>query len=262
MCCNDIVTGQRCVLLAGDSAHQHSSASAQGQNQGLHDAINLTWKLALVLKGYADQSILDTYTEERLPVAQQLIKYDRDVATLMSCRIPEGFDSTRDVNEVLGEIFDTAKGFNTGLGIEYPSNGSMTDVGSPVCSVSPGQRAPDIKVMHPGSGDIVRLITLIPNFGGFHVVVFGGEPSEASNELIARLHEYLTTSKMSRHPDLLSFLTISACNPPRTYNIYETLNGEGIGRTYFDLDGSGHDDMASPKTPPTPSFFSSVQMGG
>ena len=55
------------ILFAGDSAHQHSSAAAQGQNQGLHDAVNLSWKLALVLKGYASQSLLDTYTEERLP---------------------------------------------------------------------------------------------------------------------------------------------------------------------------------------------------
>jgi phenol 2-monooxygenase (NADPH) len=236
-----LVAGQRRVLIAGDSAHQHSSASAQGQNQGLHDAINLTWKLALVLKGYADEKILETYTEERLPIAQQLIKYDRDVATLMSCRVPEGYDSTRDVNEVLGEIFTTAKGFNTGLGIEYPANGSLTAAGSSLSGILPGQRALDIKVMHPGSGDIVRLITLMPNFGGFHVVVFGGEPSPESNNSIARLHEYLATSKMSKHPDLFSFLTISAYNPPRTYNIYETLNGEGIGRTYFDLDGSGHD---------------------
>lgn len=48
------------------SAHQHSSAAAQGQNQGLHDAVNLSWKLALVLKGYAFQSLMETYTEERL----------------------------------------------------------------------------------------------------------------------------------------------------------------------------------------------------
>ena len=35
--------------------------------------------------------------------------------------------------------------------------------------------------MHPGSGDIVRLIPNMPNFGGFHVVVFGGNPSSKSN---------------------------------------------------------------------------------
>lgn len=229
------------VLLAGDSAHQHSSAAAQGQNQGLHDAVNLSWKLALVLKGYASHSILDTYTEERLPVAKELIRYDRDVAALMSCKIPPGYDSKRDVHEVLSEIFETAKGFNTGLGIEYPTKGSLTGVESELSSISPGQRAPDIKLMHPGSGDIIRLLHLTPNFGGFHVVIFGGNPSDTSNASIAQLHEYLTTSPLITYPELFSFLTVSAYNPPRTYSVYETLDGEGIGQTYFDLDGNGHD---------------------
>jgi len=235
-----LTTSNGRVLLAGDSAHQHSSAAAQGQNQGLHDAINLTWKLALVLKGHASESILETYTEERLPVARQLIQYDRDLAALMSCKIPPGYAPDSDVNEILGEIFGTAKGFNTGLGIQYPSDGSLTASQSPLSSVTPGQRAPDIKVMHPGSEDIVRLISLMPNFGGFHVVIFAGEPTKSSNESITLLHEYFSQSTFSKHPGLFSFLTISAYNPPRTYNIYETLNGEGIGRTYFDLDGAGH----------------------
>ena len=95
--------------------------------------------------------------------------------------------------------------------------------------------------MHPGSGDIVRLIPNMPNFGGFHVVVFGGNPSPKSNDSIALLQDYLPTSRLHKHPDLFSFLTISLFNPPRTYNIYETLNGEGIGFTFFDVDGSGHE---------------------
>jgi hypothetical protein len=71
--------------------------------------------------------------------------------------------------------------------------------------------------------------------------VFGGNPTQKSNESIARLHAYLPTSQFFKHPDLFSFLTISLFDPPRTYNIYEALNGEGIGRTYFDIDGSGHE---------------------
>ena len=236
-----LVTNGGRVLIAGDSAHQHSSAAAQGQNQGLHDACNLSWKLALVLKGYASPSILETYTEERLPVARELIRYDRDVAALMSCRIPEGYDPKRDVNDILGEIFDTAKGFNTGLGIEYPASGSLTGEVTNFSGAQPGQRAPDIKVMCPGSGDIIRLITLMPNFGRFHIVIFAGKPTESSNASIASLLKYFSSSKLGKRSDLFSFLTLSVFHPPGTYNIYETLNGEGIGRTYFDVDGSGHE---------------------
>ncbi|GLZ49211.1 3-(3-hydroxyphenyl)propionate hydroxylase [Actinomycetospora sp. NBRC 106375] len=56
------------VFLAGDAAHVHSPAGAQGMNTGIGDAVNLGWKLAAVLRG-ADDTLLDTYTAERLPIA-------------------------------------------------------------------------------------------------------------------------------------------------------------------------------------------------
>jgi hypothetical protein len=63
----------RC-FLAGDAAHVHSPAGAQGMNTGLQDAYNLAWKLALVLRGQAQEKILDTYHEERLPIARKLVR--------------------------------------------------------------------------------------------------------------------------------------------------------------------------------------------
>jgi 2-polyprenyl-6-methoxyphenol hydroxylase-like FAD-dependent oxidoreductase len=62
------------VFLAGDSAHIHSPAGAQGMNTGIQDGYNLAWKLAWVLKGNASSELLNTYNEERLPNAQQLTK--------------------------------------------------------------------------------------------------------------------------------------------------------------------------------------------
>ncbi len=56
------------VFLAGDAAHVHSPAGGQGLNTGVQDAYNLGWKLARVLSG-APEALLDTYEEERLPVA-------------------------------------------------------------------------------------------------------------------------------------------------------------------------------------------------
>ena len=63
----------RC-FLAGDSAHIHSPAGAQGMNTGIQDAYNLAWKLALVVNGIAKQELLDTYNEERLANAQRLLE--------------------------------------------------------------------------------------------------------------------------------------------------------------------------------------------
>jgi 2-polyprenyl-6-methoxyphenol hydroxylase-like FAD-dependent oxidoreductase len=57
------------VFLAGDAAHVHSPAGGQGMNTGISDAVNLGWKLAAVIAGRADGSLLDTYAAERLPVA-------------------------------------------------------------------------------------------------------------------------------------------------------------------------------------------------
>lgn len=63
----------RC-FLAGDSAHIHSPAGAQGMNTGIQDGYNLAWKLALVLRQEARPELLDTYNEERLPNARELTR--------------------------------------------------------------------------------------------------------------------------------------------------------------------------------------------
>lgn len=62
----------RCFLL-GDAAHIHSPVGAQGMNTGLQDAYNLAWKLAAVVCDGADETLLDSYEAERLPVAQRLL---------------------------------------------------------------------------------------------------------------------------------------------------------------------------------------------
>jgi 2-polyprenyl-6-methoxyphenol hydroxylase-like FAD-dependent oxidoreductase len=63
---------RRCFLL-GDAAHVHSPMGGQGMNTGLQDAYNLAWKLALVVKGRAGAALLDTYEQERIPVARRLL---------------------------------------------------------------------------------------------------------------------------------------------------------------------------------------------
>jgi 2-polyprenyl-6-methoxyphenol hydroxylase-like FAD-dependent oxidoreductase len=63
----------RC-FLAGDSAHIHTPAGAQGMNTGIQDGYNLAWKLSWVLRSNADAKLLDTYNEERLPNAHRLLQ--------------------------------------------------------------------------------------------------------------------------------------------------------------------------------------------
>ena len=63
----------RRVLLAGDAAHIHFPIGGQGLNTGVQDAVNLGWKLAQVVDGRSPQSLLDTYHDERHPVAARVL---------------------------------------------------------------------------------------------------------------------------------------------------------------------------------------------
>jgi 2-polyprenyl-6-methoxyphenol hydroxylase-like FAD-dependent oxidoreductase len=61
-------------FVAGDSAHVHTPAGAQGMNTGIQDAYNLAWKLALIIRGSAGQQLLESYNEERLENAKRLLQ--------------------------------------------------------------------------------------------------------------------------------------------------------------------------------------------
>ena len=71
------------VFLAGDAAHIHSPAGGLGMNTGIQDAYNLGWKLAYVIKGLANQKLLDTYEEERMPVAKNVLKITEKITDIM-----------------------------------------------------------------------------------------------------------------------------------------------------------------------------------
>ncbi|CAN7771831.1 FAD-dependent monooxygenase [Cupriavidus necator] len=61
------------VFIAGDAAHRHPPANGLGTNTSIQDAFNLAWKLAHVIRGNADDSLLDTYSAERQPVARRVV---------------------------------------------------------------------------------------------------------------------------------------------------------------------------------------------
>ncbi|MDX6392715.1 MAG: hypothetical protein QOJ73_3778 [Streptosporangiaceae bacterium] len=61
------------IFLAGDAAHTHSPAGAQGMNTGLQDALNLGWKLGAAVAGWAPDQLLDSYHAERHPVGAAVL---------------------------------------------------------------------------------------------------------------------------------------------------------------------------------------------
>ncbi len=76
------------AFLLGDAAHIHSPAGGQGMNTGIGDAINLAWKLASVLKDQADESLLDSYEQERIGFARQLVATTDRVFTFATAQGP------------------------------------------------------------------------------------------------------------------------------------------------------------------------------
>ncbi len=85
------------VFIMGDACHTHSAKAGQGLNVSVQDAFNLGWKLAAVLRGRAPASLLSTYSAERRAIAQNLIDFDREWATMMAAPLkspeaPHGVD--------------------------------------------------------------------------------------------------------------------------------------------------------------------------
>ncbi len=91
-----------CVFIAGDACHTHSPKAGQGMNVSMADAFNLGWKLAAVLRGQAQPSLLSSYSDERLAVACELIEFDKEIARLFSSRQESKDDEE---NQALAETF-------------------------------------------------------------------------------------------------------------------------------------------------------------
>ncbi len=100
------------VFLAGDACHTHSAKAGQGMNVSLQDGWNLAWKLGYVLSGRSPESLLQTYSDERRVIAQNLIDFDREWSTLMAKK-PEEFASPRELEDFYIATAEFPAGFMT-----------------------------------------------------------------------------------------------------------------------------------------------------
>jgi 2-polyprenyl-6-methoxyphenol hydroxylase-like FAD-dependent oxidoreductase len=108
------------VLLAGDSAHVHYPAGGMGLGIGVQDAVNLGWKLAAVVKGTSAESLLDTYHDERHPVAARVLGHTMALTALQ--RVDERTKALVDVVSELAGMEEPRKrlvGISSGLDVHY-----------------------------------------------------------------------------------------------------------------------------------------------
>lgn len=181
------------VFLAGDAAHVHSPAGAQGMNTGIQDSWNLGWKLGLVERGAADVALLDSYQEERLPVGGFVLRFTDRAFSLATSRNPVlRFMRPRVAPRLLSLLAQLgrarASAFRTiaQLNISYRKS-SVVEEGEPSPSGGPraGDRFPDLPVELDG-----RTVWIQELLGpaSFHLLLCG-PPDEWDDTRIANLRE-------------------------------------------------------------------------
>ena len=170
---------RRCFLL-GDAAHIHSPVGAQGMNTGLQDAYNLAWKLALVVKERASPALLDSYEEERIPVAKRLLSTtDRAFSLIVSDSWLAGLFRTRVLARVAAFAmrFDRVRklAFRTiaQIGIQYRDSGlSESQAGFAEDAPRAGDRFPWLRVRLQPDGAIEDLFAKLDDTR-FNLIVIG-----------------------------------------------------------------------------------------
>ncbi|MEO6051439.1 MAG: FAD-dependent monooxygenase, partial [Pyrinomonadaceae bacterium] len=184
------------VFLAGDSAHIHSPAGAQGMNTGIQDGYNLAWKLSCVLTERASGELLDTYNEERLPNAVTLTQTtDRFFGLIAD---PNAFMAF-----VRMQIFPLAAKFVSGLeavrrfvfpriaqiAINYRNSSLSKNSGS--FKVKAGDRMPYFLIDGKSIYDLLHE----PRF---HLLAFGGNGIESTDDIFV-IHNLSFTNDVSKH---------------------------------------------------------------
>ena len=135
------------VFLAGDSAHIHSPAGGQGMNTGIQDACNLAWKLGLVVRHQSPDSLLDSYNEEREPVAKMVLSLtDRltRMATLQGAIGQQVRDALLPMLTGIDLVEDRIAETVAEIGIQYRRSSIVS--GKTGHALHAGDRAPDCEL--------------------------------------------------------------------------------------------------------------------
>jgi 2-polyprenyl-6-methoxyphenol hydroxylase-like FAD-dependent oxidoreductase len=171
------------IFLAGDAAHVHSPIGGQGMNTGIQDALNLAWKLALVLDGTASPALLDSFDAERHANAKRLLAGVGPLTKIANLRQPVAIEIRNHLIQLVSHL---------GLNRNAPRSVSMLDVGYPQSPAvfethlswsargpRAGERAPDASGLLDQTGEH-RLFELWAGDARHQLLVFLDEPAEVA----------------------------------------------------------------------------------
>jgi 2-polyprenyl-6-methoxyphenol hydroxylase-like FAD-dependent oxidoreductase len=168
-------------FLLGDAGHIHSPVGGQGMNMGMQDAVNLAWKLGLVIGQGGNPALLDSYEAERRPIDEAVVR-QTDRATRMVTLHAPALRFIRDhlislatrlppVVEKLGEAI-------SGIAVDYRASPIVADHARGAGGPRAGERAPDA-VLQDARGAATSLYRLIGEHRHLLLLVGGGADGEA-----------------------------------------------------------------------------------
>jgi 2-polyprenyl-6-methoxyphenol hydroxylase-like FAD-dependent oxidoreductase len=233
----------RC-FLAGDSAHVHTPAGAQGMNTGIQDAYNLVWKMAAVLRGESGEKLLETYNEERLENAKNLLQTtDRlfhlgagdewYLAFLRTNVVPPLAGYILGLDAVKKVVFPRI----SQIGISYRHSSLSQHAGDENFGVKAGDRMPYLKI--EGQSIYNRL-----REAKFHWLLFSDEPEQNTWDteysklidthvfpLLPQVKECFGTSKpfgvLLRPDNYIALLSVDSFHSAQDY-LYQMINRYAI----------------------------------
>lgn len=143
------------ILLAGDAAHTHSPVGGQGMNVGLQDVHNLAWKLALVTGGRAGADLLDSYGQERRPVADRVLRATTRATRVATLRAPAARTLRREALKLISRTGPVRRRLALGvteLFVDYEHSAAVAGFSRfGPDGLRPGDLSPDAFV-HDGAG--------------------------------------------------------------------------------------------------------------
>lgn len=264
------------IFLAGDAVHTHSPKAGRGMNVSIQDTYNLGWKLSSVIKGKLHPSILNTYQDERLAVARNLIAFDKRMVEGVCMKDPAdspyGPMKGSSLKEVLKEENTSASGLGTRYGpslISTPPRGLRDGrQGGPLLPVSKeglatdvtlGARIPNAQVLCQSDSSLKQIHHLLRSTGQWHLMVFGGDISDARQfELVKKIGEDLvrkesTIYKMNQHESVVGGVTpylihcasrwkVELMDIPNAFRPFSEEYGFDYWKTFADNWSDGEDD--------------------
>jgi len=185
-------TSQERVFIAGDACHTHSPKAGQGMNASMNDTHNLSWKIAHVLRGWAEPQILQTYEEERKKFAHDLINFDMKMARMFSEKAISDDNVNGVAPEEFQELIRSMGGLTSGVAIEYSSLLTDATFQSLAPGLMVGQRVQPQIIIRVADCRPYEMQDLIISNTKWKLLFFVGDPKQGKQAArVTELGEYM-----------------------------------------------------------------------